>query len=64
MEDKINAFEMWIFQRMSRISHLDRKNNVEVLEIAKVKQTLLMTIQERKLHYLGHLIRGKGKQNY
>ena len=38
MEDKINAFEMWIFQRMFRISHLDRKTNVKVLEMAKAKK--------------------------
>ena len=62
IEDKINAFEMWIFRRMFRISHLDRKTNVEVLEMAMEKQTLLRTIQERKLQYFGHLIRGKGKQ--
>ena len=62
MEDKINAFEMWIFRHMFRISHLDRNTNIEVLEMAKVKQTLLRTIQERKLQYFGHLIRGKGKQ--
>ena len=30
--------------------------------MAKTKQTLLRTIQERKLQYFGHLIRGKGKQ--
>ena len=35
IEDKINAFEMWIFQSMFRISHLDRKTNVEVLDMAK-----------------------------
>ena len=61
-EDKINAFEMWIFRRMFRISHLDRNSNVLILEMAKAKQTLLRTIQERKLQYFGHLIRGKGKQ--
>ena len=43
-------------------SHLDRKTNVEVLEMAKAKQTLLRTIQERKLQYFEHLIRGRGKQ--
>ena len=46
---------------MFRILHLDRKTNVEVLEIAKVKQTLVRTIQERKLQYFGHLIQGKKK---
>ena len=30
--------------------------------MAKAKQTLMKTIQERKLQYFGHLIRGKGKQ--
>ena len=34
------------------ISHLDKKTNVEVLEMAKAKQTLLRTIQERKLQYI------------
>ena len=62
MEDNTNASEMLIFRRMFRISHVHRKTNVEVLEMAKVKQTLLRTIQERKLQYFGHLIRGKGKQ--
>ena len=62
MKDKCNAFEMWLFQCMFRISHLDRKTNVEVLEMAKAKQTLLRTIQERKLQYFGHLIQGKGKE--
>ena len=43
----MNAFEMWIFLHTFRISHLDRKTNVEVLEMAKVKQTLLRTLQEK-----------------
>ena len=47
---------------MFKISHLDRKTYLKVLLMAKAKQTLLRTIQERKLQYFGHLIRGKGKQ--
>ena len=46
MENKINAFEMWIFQHMFRILQLDRKTNVEVLEMAKAKQKLLKTREE------------------
>jgi len=46
---------------MFRILYLDRKTNVEVSEIAKVKQILPRTIQERKLQYFGHLIGGEGK---
>ena len=33
---------------MFRISHLDKMTNIEVLEMAKVKQTLLNTIQETR----------------
>ena len=62
MENKINAFEMWIFRRMFRILNLDRKTNVEVFKMARAKQTLLRTIKERKLQYFGHLIQGKEKQ--
>ena len=50
------------FDALFRISHLDRKTNLEVLEMAKAKQTLLRTIQERKLQYFGDVIRGKRKQ--
>ena len=35
---------------------------LEVLEIAKAKQTLPRIIQERKLQYFGHLILGMGIQ--
>ena len=38
------------------ISHLDKKTNVQVLEIAKSKQTLVRNVQEWKLQYFGHLI--------
>lgn len=31
LEDRINAFEMWIYRRMLRISWMDRVTNTEVL---------------------------------
>ena len=63
-EDKINAFEMWIFRRrMFRISHLDRKTNVEVLEIAMVKHTSDdYTREESSIFWT--LYKRKGKNNY
>ena len=64
IEDTINAFEMWIFRRMFRISHLDRKTNVDVLEMANAKQTHLRSMQERKLQYFGQMIHGKENKNY
>ena len=62
MKDKSNAFDMWIFRCIFKISHLGRKTNLEVLEMAMAKQTLLRSTQERKIKYFGHLIQGKGKQ--
>ena len=50
------------FRCMFKILYLDRMTNVEVLEMAKMKQTLLRTTQESKLQYSGHLKRGKVKQ--
>ena len=47
---------------MFRIFHLDRKTNVEDLEMANAKQTLLRNVKERKLQYFGHWIQQKGKQ--
>ena len=35
MEDKINTFEMWNFRCMYKMSHRNRKTNVEVLEMVK-----------------------------
>jgi len=60
MEDKINAFEMWMF----RISHLDRKTNVEVLEMTNGKTDASEDYTRGETTILGHLIRGNGKQNY
>ena len=59
MEDNINAFEMWIFRRMFMTSYLDRNTNVEFLEMAKAKQTLLS--EETTLFLTLHTRKGKTK---
>ena len=41
---------------------MDREIIVKGFKLAKAKQTLLWTIQERNLQYFGYLIRGKEKQ--
>ena len=70
MEDKINAFKMWIFQCMFKISHLDRKTNVEVLDMAMAKKntseeytreetTIFWTPDTRKVKTKKLLMEGK-----
>ena len=58
MENKINAFEMWIYRRMLKISYQDHITNEEVLKRVNETPMLLKEIKRRKLQYLGHIIRG------
>ena len=59
--DKLEAFEMWLYRRMLRISWEEHKTNGEVLHKMKTKRSLLNTIK-RKCQYFGHIIRGDGIQ--
>ena len=58
--DKLEAFEMWLYRRMLRISWKEHKTN-EVLYKMTTKR-LLNTIKKRKCQYFGHIIRGNGVQ--
>ena len=61
-EDKINAFEMWVYRKMLRISYTDHVTNEEVLRRVGEKRSFLKTIHQRKLQYFGHLTRQNGLQ--
>ena len=60
--DKLEAFEMWLYRRMLRISWKEHKSNGEVLHKMKTKRSLLNTIKKRKCQYFGPIIRGDGVQ--
>ena len=60
--DKLEAFEMWLYRRMFRISWKEHKTNGEVLYKMKTKRSLLNTIKKRKCQYFGHIVRGNGVQ--
>ena len=47
VENPINAFEMWLFRKMLRISYQDHITNEEVLRRVKEKRTLLQTNTQR-----------------
>ena len=59
---KIEAFEMWCYRRMMRISYTEHKTNDEVLEMVTSKRALLCIIKKRKTEYFGQLIRMNGLQ--
>ena len=57
MENKIEAFEMWIFRRLGRISWKDKITNEEVMRRLSVKREILSNMRTAKLKYFGHTMR-------
>eukprot|EP00112_Aurelia_sp_Birch-Aquarium-sp1_P000311 Seg1027.2 transcript_id=Seg1027.2/GoldUCD/mRNA.D3Y31 product="putative transposon-derived protein F52C9.6" protein_id=Seg1027.2/GoldUCD/D3Y31 len=62
MIGKIEAFEMWIYSRILKISYTEHRTNEYVLQKMNTKRSLINTIKQRKCAYFGHLIRGDGLQ--
>ncbi len=58
--DRLQAFEMWIWRRMEKISWKDKKTNVEVLDLVCEERNLVDTILKRKKNWIGHIVRGEG----
>jgi len=59
LEEKINAFEMWIYRRILKISWRDHVTNKDVLKRMNTERNLLYTVKERKLMYFGHVMRNE-----
>ena len=58
IDHKINAFEMWCYRRMLRISWTSHTTNIDVLQKMGVKETtMLNNLKDRKLSYAGHIMR-------
>ena len=56
--NRIEAFEMWTLRRLLRIPWTAHRSNEEVLEMAGVQRELLHIVKNRKISYLGHILRG------
>jgi len=57
--NKIEAFEMWTYRRILKISWTSRVTNSEVLNKLGKQRELLLTMKKRKVAYFGHVIRGQ-----
>jgi ribosomal protein S10 len=55
---KLEAFEMWIWRRMLKISWKDKLNNEKVLERIGERRNLMEKIRTRKRNWIGHVLRG------
>lgn len=60
--NKIDAFEMWIYRRILKISWTHRVSNVEVLRRMNKEKEITLNIKQRKLQYFGHIMRGQKYQ--
>ena len=59
LEKKLEAFEMWVYRRMLKISWIDRLRNTDVLARMGKELEVLYEIKRRKLDYFGHVIRNE-----
>lgn len=56
---KLEAFEMWCYRRILKISWVDRITNNEVLRRMNKTCEILNEVKRRKLEYLGHIMRNE-----
>lgn len=54
---RLEAFEMWCYRRMLRVSWMHRVSNVTVLQRMNKEKEVMKTVKERKLSYFGHIMR-------
>lgn len=55
---RIEAFEMWVYRRMERVSWVDRVSNVEVLGRVSAERELMNRVRRRQRNWIGHVLRG------
>ena len=58
---KIDAFEMWVYRRMLRISWMGRVTNVWVLQRMNKEKEVAKNVKIIKLNYFGYIMRNTGK---
>ena len=58
----MEAFEMWIWRRMEKISWTKLVTNEEVLKLVEEKRSLVDTVKMRQKNWIGHLRRGDSLQ--
>jgi hypothetical protein len=56
---RLEAFEMWLWRRMERISWTEHVSNEEVLQRVDEERAMLDTIKMRQQKWIGHILRGE-----
>ena len=58
MQKRLNAFEMWCYRRILKISWADRVSNEEIRKRLGIKKTLSLDLARKKMAFSGHVCRG------
>src|SRR6218665_1695684 len=53
---RLEAFEMWIWRRVEKISWTEYVSNEEVLKLVEEERFLLTTIRTRQRNWIGHIM--------
>ena len=60
---RLEAFEMWTWRRMEKVSWTEHKTNEEILEeileTIREERSLIGTIKTRQKKWIGHTLRGE-----
>src|SRR6478609_7206700 len=56
--DRLKAFFMWVWRKMSKVIWSDRKTNEEIRGLMGEERNMIRTIWERKRNWIGHIVRG------
>ena len=62
MRKRLQAAEMWFYRRMLRVPWTARRTNQEILQRAGVSREVMTIIRKRQLGFLGHILRGNGRE--
>jgi len=62
-KNKMNAFELWCYRRILKISWIDKITNVEVFDRMQTRSHFWKDIVKRKLEFAGHVLRGSSGEN-
>jgi len=54
---RLEAFEMWIWRRMMKVSWIEHKTNEEVLQMVDTEREMMDTLRSRQKRWLGHIPR-------
>ena len=59
---RVDAFELWCYRRLLRVSWVERKTNKWVLEKIGSVRMLRKSMAERKMRFFGHIVRKNGME--